>query len=148
MEGQPTIGVAENLSGTESLHDQIDSSAREGAMLGKFDLGIPLAKARTRLLDADLDVTIETMQGSIAVSDYLVTRCVEAVVHGCDLMDPVAPDCQAQLITSTALLDVLSASAPHLVAEANALSIQAWIDIATGRCSATGPLAAATPVMV
>ncbi len=146
-EGQPTMGAAENLSGMRAFHDLIDSSAREGAILGNFDLGIPLAKARTRVLEADLAATIETVQGSISVSDYLVTRCVEAVVHGCDLIDAVTPDSGAQLITSATLLDVLSASAPQLVPEAEALPIQAWIDIATGRSSATGPLAAVTPVM-
>jgi hypothetical protein len=30
------------------------------------------------------------MQGPIRLADYLVTRCVEAVVHGCDLVDPLS----------------------------------------------------------
>ena len=42
---------------------------------------------------------------------------------------------------------VLSATAPQLVAAASALPIGEWIDVATGRMAASGPLAAAAPVM-
>ena len=144
---EPEVGATENLAGTRTFKDLIDSSAREGAVLDKFDLGVPLAEARTLVLGADLDSTIGTLQGSISISDYLITRCVEAVVHGGDLVDPVAPDEAAQSITSAALLRVLSVTAPELVAAARALPIEEWIDVATGRVAASGHLAAATPVM-
>jgi Mycothiol maleylpyruvate isomerase N-terminal domain len=144
---EPEVGATENLAGTRTFKDLIDSSAREGAVLDKFDLGVPLAEARTLVLGADLDSTIGTLQGSISVSDYLITRCVEAVVHGGDLVDPVVPDEAAQSITSAALSRVLSVTAPELVAAASALPIEEWIDVATGRIAASGPLAAATPVM-
>jgi Mycothiol maleylpyruvate isomerase N-terminal domain len=144
---EPAVGATENLAGTKAFKHLIDASAREGAVLDKFDLGVPLAEARTLVLGADLDSTIVTLQGSITVSDYLATRCVEAVVHGCDLVDPVAPDSTAQSITSAALLGVLSATAPRLVAAASTLPIEEWIDVATGRTPASGPLGAATPVM-
>ena len=85
------------------------------------------------VLGADLSETIETVQGSISVSDYLVSRCVEAVVHGQDLMEPVSPDPTVASITSTALLHVLSSLSPQLVALAEALPTQQWIDVATGR---------------
>ena len=96
---------------------------------------------------ARLDNTITTMQGRISVADYLVTRCVEAVVHGGDLVPPVVPDPVAQSITSDALLDTLGAFAPELVSEARMLTARQWIDLATGRATTTGPLAAALPVM-
>jgi hypothetical protein len=147
VEGPPTMGLVENLSGTKVFHDLIDSSARKGAVLGKSDLGIPLARARTRVLDAELDDTVVTLQGSISVSDYLVTRCVEAVVHGCDIVDPVEPDPEAQEITRRAMLDLLAVAAPHLVVEARSLPVQQWIDIATGRSSAPGHFATFAPVM-
>ena len=99
------------------------------------------------MLTAHLGATIETLQGSITVGDYLVTRCVEAVVHGGDLVDPVAPDPMAQAIAATALLELLAAVAPDLAAEARALPAAVWIDVATGRSLASGSLAAATPVM-
>ena len=96
---------------------------------------------------ADLSATVVTMQGPIRLADYLVTRCVEAVVHGCDLVDPVRPDRVAQAITAGALLEALAARAPHLVREARQLPLPVWIDAATGRQPVPGSLAAAVPVM-
>jgi hypothetical protein len=144
---EPLMGTTDNLVGTKTLRDLIDSSAREGSKLNRFDLGVTLAEARALVLRADLHSTIVTLQGAISLNDYLVTRCVEAVVHGCDLVDPIDPDPVAQSITSSALLDVLSVSAPQLVAEARKLPIEEWIDLATGRKTTSGPLAAAMPVM-
>jgi hypothetical protein len=102
---------------------------------------------RPLVLGADLDATITTLQGSISVSDYLITRCVEAVVHGGDLVPAVAPDPIAQAITSKALLETLCVSAPELVTEAGLLPIEQWIDLATGRAKSTGRLAGVLPVM-
>ena len=144
---EPAVRAAENLAGTKAFAELIDASAREGATRDKFDLRIPVERARTAVLTAPLGATIETLQGSITVGDYLATRCVEAVVHGGDLVDPVAPDPAAQAITATVLLELLTAVAPDLAAEARALPVATWIDVATGRSLASGPLAAATPVM-
>jgi uncharacterized protein (TIGR03083 family) len=141
------LGVTENLSGTRFYGDLIDASAREGATLNKIELRVPVDAVRARVLGADLDATITTLQGSISVSNYLTTRCVEAVVHGGDLVPPVAPDPNAQAITAKALLDTLCVSAPELVAEAGQLPIDQWIDLATGRATATGRLAEVLPVM-
>ncbi len=145
---EPAGRATENLAGTKAYQDLIDASAREGARRNKFDLRVSVRRARASVLQADMDATIETLQGSISVADYLVTRCVEAVVHGGDLVDPVTPDPVAQAIVSTALLDLLAATAPGLAAEARALPVGEWIDVATGRAVASGPLAAATPVMI
>jgi uncharacterized protein (TIGR03083 family) len=145
---EPAARATENLAGTRAYKDLIDASAREGARRNKFDLRVPVRRARASVLQANVEATIETLQGSISVADYLVTRCVEAVVHGGDLVDPVAPDPVAQAIVSTALLDLLAATAPDLAAEARALPVAEWIDVATGRAVASGPLAAATPVML
>jgi hypothetical protein len=144
---EAALGVATNLSGTRSYSELIDASAREGAALNKVALGDQLHVVRPLVLAADLGATITTLQGSISVSDYLITRCVEAVVHGGDLVPPVAPDPAAQSITSKALLDTLCVSAPEMVAEAGALPIGQWIDLATGRATATGRLAKVLPVM-
>ncbi len=144
---QATLGVTENLSGTRSYSELIDASAREGAALNKVDLRQSVEGALPLLLATDLELTITTFQGPISVSDYLVTRCVEAVVHGMDLRPSVAPDPVAQSITSTALLNVLSVSAPNLLPEARALPIREWIDLATGRTIANGPLSEVLPVM-
>ena len=87
------------------------------------------------------------MQRPIHLADYIVTRCVEAVVHGGDLVEPVSPDSVAQAITAGALIEVLSLRAPHLVQEARKLPLPVWIDVATGRREGSGSLAAAVPVM-
>ncbi len=96
---------------------------------------------------ADLAATVVTVQGAIILVDYLVTRCVEAVVHGGDLVPPVLPDPMAQAIAADALLDALSARAPDLVREARELPAALWIDVATGRRTCESRLAAAMPVM-
>ncbi len=145
--GQAALGVGENLSGTGSFGELIDASARKGAALNKIELRGPLDLVRPLLLVADLDATITTLQGSITVSDYLVTRCVEAVVHGGDLVPSVPPDPAAEAITSKALLDTLRVTAPERVAEAAGLPVEQWIDLATGRSRAAGRLAEVLPVM-
>lgn len=142
-----TVGVPENLAGAGAFREWIDASAREGASLHKCDLSVPLHAVRPLVLGANLDATITTLQGSISVSDYLVTRCVEAVVHGCDLVPPVPPDPAAQAITAKALLETLCSSAPEMAAEATALPVRQWIDVATGRSTTTGRLAEMLPLM-
>lgn len=144
---EPALGLAENLSGTRFYSDLIDASAREGAALNKVQLCAPLDEVRPLVLGARLGATITTLQGSISVSDYLITRCVEAVVHGGDLVSPVVPDPFAQAITSQALLDTLAVLEPELVPEAQTLPVELWIDLATGRAMTTGPLAEVLPVM-
>ena len=57
------------------------------------------------------------------------------------------PDPTAEAITAKALLDTLGLAAPELVSEARALRPGRWIDLATGRAKATGPLAEVMPVM-
>jgi Mycothiol maleylpyruvate isomerase N-terminal domain len=141
------LGVAENLMGTGTYSELIDTTARSGAAMNKVMLRAPLNEVRSLVLAAHLDTQIMTMQGGISVSDYLATRCVEAVVHGGDLVPPLAPDPVAQNITSDALLDTLRASSPELVLEAQNLPIGHWIDLATGRTRTTGPLSAVLPVM-
>ena len=141
------VRLSENLAGTKSFSELIDDSARKGAILNKVDLRSPLDAVRDVILAAPLDATITTLHGTISVSDYLVTRCVEAVVHGSDLAPPVTPDPVAEAITSKALLEVLELFAPELVAEAQALPPERWIDLATGRAKAKGLLAEAMPVM-
>lgn len=141
------VTVAANLAGTHSLAGLVDASAREAAEAGRVDFAKAVHDAMPTLRAANLSATVVTMQGSIRLADYLVTRCVEAVVHGCDLVDPVSPDPVAQAITARALLEALAVRAPHLVEEARQLPMPVWIDIATGRRPGSGSLAAAVPVM-
>jgi hypothetical protein len=143
----PAIDLTANLVGTRSFAELIDASAREGAVMGKVDFGRAVEAVLPELLRADLGWTIVTFQGSISLVDYLATRCVEAVVHGRDLVDPVEPDPIALAIAATALVDVLASKAPHLVPAAERLSQSVWIDVATGRQTGPADLALVVPVM-
>ena len=107
------VPVAASLAGTHSLARLVDASAREAAEADRVDFAKAVDEALRALRAADLSATVVTMQGPIRLADYLVTRCVEAVVHGCDLAGPVRPDRVAQAITAGALLEALAARAPH-----------------------------------
>ena len=76
------VGVAGNLAGTHALSALIDASAREAAQAGRVDFAAAVDGAVPLLRAADLSAAIVTMQGPIRLVDYLITRCVEAVVHG------------------------------------------------------------------
>ncbi len=143
----PQITLPANLDGTRSLAALIDRSARQGAGEARIDFAKATADALPELWAADLAATVVTLQGPILLADYLATRCVEAVVHGMDIVEPTEPDPVARDIAAEALIEVLAMRAPHLVPEARALPQSAWIDVATGRRSAPTGLAGAVPVM-
>ena len=133
----PPLDLTTNLSGTAGYGELIDASAREGAAMGKVDVAASVGRILPELMAAPLEVTIVTVQGPIRLVDYLVTRCVEAVVHGGDLVDPVEPDPDAQAVTAEALIAVLAVTAPGRVAAARRLPSAKWIDAAaTGRGAA------------
>lgn len=143
----PSTQLLENLSSTRSFSELIDVSAREGAERGKYNFGVALEATLPDLLEADLDTTITTLQGSISLTDYLVTRCVEAMVHGSDLVAPVVPDEVAEAITASALKRLLAIRSAHLLPEAEGLPVGEWIAVATGRQQVFGVLASAVPLM-
>lgn len=143
----PTMTLAANLTGTHTRADFIDAAVREASDQGKLNFAAAVDGALARLRAADLRATIVTLQGPIVLADYLVTRCVEAVVHGGDLVPPVEPDPTAQAIVADALLAALVNGAPDLVDEARAMPRALWIDVATGRETCDGPLAGVVPVM-
>ena len=78
------VTVAASLAGTHSLARLVDASAREAAEAGRVDFAKAVDEAVPALRAADLSATVVTMQGPIRLADYLVTRCVETVVHGCE----------------------------------------------------------------
>ena len=144
---EPRISLAANLRGTRSLAEMIDVAAREGASNGKIDFARALDRATEPLIAADLTATVTTVQGPIKLTDYLITRCIEGVVHGRDLVEPVEPDPLAEAITADALLALLAQSAAKLLDDARSLPVESWIDIATGREEAQDQLAAVCPLM-
>ena len=90
-----------------TLPSSVDAATREAAAAGRIDFATAAEEAIAVLETADLTATVTTLQGPILLVDYLVTRCVEAVVHGADLVPPVEPDADAQRIAADALLRLL-----------------------------------------
>lgn len=148
----PHVDLAQNLSGTRNLAELVDAATHEAARAGKTDFAMEAETAIAALVEADLATTVTTIQGPILLSDYLVTRCVEAVVHGGDLVEPVEPDPEAQQIVADALVTLLQRRAPEqrapaLVAEARAMGPASWIAIATGRVEAPVRFETVVPLM-
>jgi uncharacterized protein (TIGR03083 family) len=142
----PQVSLVDNLSGTRALAEMIDASARS-ARDEDLDFGSRLRHALPAIEDADLSTTVTTLQGAIALEDYLRTRCVEAVVHGCDLLPAVVPDGEALRVAASALVAVLASRRPDLVAIAAAMPPLQWVDEATGRAQPSGTLRGVLPLM-
>lgn len=145
----PVLRVAENLSGTRNLAELVDAATRDAVAAGRLDFAGAAESAIERLAAADLASTVTTLQGPILLADYLVTRCVEAVVHGGDLVDPVEPDDDALDIVADALSTLLAAREPSAVAVASATALPrlTWVAIATGREAAPSSLHGVVPLM-
>jgi Mycothiol maleylpyruvate isomerase N-terminal domain len=129
----PRLGVTANLSGTRELAELVDAATRKAALAGEVDFAARAEEAIAAVGPADLAGTITTLQGPIRLGDYLVTRCVEAVVHGGDLVDPVEPDAHALQIAADALMTLLAAMEPGLVITARSMHPAGWLAVATGR---------------
>lgn len=139
--------LEDNLAGTHALAERIDTAARQGAEAGRVDFARQAAAVDAALGAADIDATITTVQGPIRLADYLRTRCVEAVVHGMDLQPPVPADPAALAVTVEALMAVLRARSPHLLAAARELPAVELVDVATGRAPTPAVLAPVMPLM-
>jgi hypothetical protein len=142
----PEVSLVANLSGTSTLAEAIDHAARH-ASDKDLNFGERVEQMIPTLNNADLAKTITTMQGPIVLRDYLVTRCVEAVVHGCDFSDPIEPDPEAMDIAWTALRDVMAARHPELVGKVETLPPMIWLDVATGRATPPTALRGCCPLM-
>jgi uncharacterized protein (TIGR03083 family) len=114
---------------------------------------------RSVVVETDPHRVIPTRLAPMRFDDFLVTRCLEGVVHGLDLMPVVEPDPAALKITTRALLAALVAKAPGHAVEVRVPPIAAvqcvegprhtrgtpsnvvemdaltWVRLATGRLS-------------
>jgi hypothetical protein len=142
----PQVTLQNNLAGTASLAEMIDTSARDAAE-EELAFAARLQRAKAAIEAADLSTTVTTIQGPIALEDYLRTRCVEAVVHGGDLAPPVVPDGEALEVAASTLVSVLAARQSDLVAAAEALPPLEWLDQATGRRRPSGVFDGVLPLM-
>lgn len=143
---QPEVSLAANLAGTVGLSEMINTAAQE-ASEADLNFAARMTGVLPALSDADLNDTVTTLQGPISLLDYLQTRCVEAVVHGCDLAPPVRPDEEALELAAAALLGTLEAHRADLAPAARSLPALVWVDQATGRAQPSPPLDEALPVM-
>lgn len=97
--------------------DDVDARTRERAR-GKTptQLGADVRAAVDELTavvtTTDPARVIPTRLAPMRFDDFLVTRCVEGVVHGLDLDPPVSPDGPALKLATKALLAALVAKAP------------------------------------
>lgn len=135
-----------NLAGTHALAEAIDSAARDAARAGRTDFARNAIAVDQSLANADLSATITTLQGPIQLADYVRSRCIEAVVHGCDLQPAVEADQVAQAVAAESLMTLLR-SRPEEFAVARELPGADLIDMATGRTPATVDLAHVMPLM-
>lgn len=93
------------------------------------------------------DTVCQTFDINPPIKNEFTTRCVEAVVHGSDLVPPVDPDPRAVSIASSALIRLLVVWSPELTAETAEYAEIEWINIAAGRDTAHGILRAVMPLM-
>jgi hypothetical protein len=140
------VTLEANLAGTAALAEMIDASVRD-ATDEDLAFGTRLRRARAAIEGADLVTTVTTIQGPIALSDYLRTRCIEAVVHGCDLVPAVVPDDEALEVAASSLIMLLAARRPDLVSAAEAMAPLEWLDAATGRIRPSELFADVLPLM-
>lgn len=134
----PEMTLQHNLEGTRRLAAAIDDSARAEASGVSFTGAI--ASARRAIATADLSSTVKTIQGRIRLRDYLITRCIEGVVHGRDLVPPVTPDAGALAIAAEAFAAIAGE-------RATTVSAEALVDAATGRVPPPPGLEDVFPIM-
>ena len=125
-----------------------------------------VADAMAALASAPAERLVRVGSGDLRLTDYLVTRVVEAVTHGRDLPEPVEPEPAALRIAAQALADMLAAREPGRTVEVrvppyaavqcvagpvhtrgtppNVVEAEplAWLEVATGRLAWAAAVAA------
>ncbi|HET9187315.1 MAG TPA: sterol carrier family protein [Acidothermaceae bacterium] len=95
---------------------EIDAAERQNPPQLKENLRAALKNLSDSLAAASHDRVINTRFGAMRLDDFLVTRCVEGVVHGLDLAQVpgvvTVSDLDALRITTRALLDTMVEKAP------------------------------------
>jgi uncharacterized protein (TIGR03083 family) len=88
----------------------------------KAALRVAIAQFEQHLNIVEAARLVTTAFGAMRLNDFIVTRCIEGVVHGLDLSAavpglPLSPDPEALRITAKALLATLAAKAPGKAVE-------------------------------
>ncbi len=123
--GKPELDVAHYLLAAPAAAPVVFEREVAAAEATPGELRDRLAAAvrdqRAVLESTDPDYVVRTRFGAMRFADFVVTRCVEGVVHGFDLAVAVdielVPDPGALRITARTLLTALAAKAPGRAVE-------------------------------
>ncbi|HEX8004566.1 MAG TPA: sterol carrier family protein [Mycobacteriales bacterium] len=122
--GKPERDVLDYLSGMRALADEVAGRAVElGAARTPAELRDDVAAGAAALagLDAPLTLSVPGYDGTLALGDFLVSRCVEGVVHGLDLAAatgvPERPDPTALKVCVRILAALAERAAPGKAVE-------------------------------
>jgi uncharacterized protein (TIGR03083 family) len=95
---------------------EVDTAERRTPFELRKNLALALVNLRKALRGSSGERVINTRFGPMRLDDFLVTRCLEGVVHGLDLAQVpgvvTVSDLDALRITTRALLDTMVATAP------------------------------------
>ena len=89
--GNREMGVTDNLAGTKALKDLVRRICPEEGKVGQFHPNGPPHRGMGTVLGADLSADHRDYSGTDLSFGLSRHRCVEAVVHGRDLLEPVSP---------------------------------------------------------
>ncbi len=140
---------------------EVDAAEGQTPQQLRGNLAVALTSLAAALAEANADRVVNTRFGPLRLDDFVVTRCVEGVVHGLDLAQAAGAvtvsDPDALRITTRALLDTMAEKAPGRSVELRVPPIAAvqcvegprhtrgtppnvvetdpntWIELATGR---------------
>lgn len=115
----PECDILDYLAGMKALADEVGPRAIEIASeRTPAELRADVAAAAEAVANADapLTVSVPGYDGTLTYGDFLVTRCVEGVVHGLDLAVatgvPAAPDPTALKVAIRILAALVERAAP------------------------------------
>jgi uncharacterized protein (TIGR03083 family) len=121
---KPDDDVLGYLSGMRALASEVGGRAAEiGAAKSPAELREDVAAGAAALaaVDAPLTLAIPGYEGTLSLGDFLVSRCVEGVVHGLDLRAatgvPEQPDATALKVVVRILAALAERAAPGKAVE-------------------------------
>ena len=121
-----TLSVARYLTAAPSAGDviaqrEVDTATGKKPSELRENLALALVSLGHALADATGERVVNTRFGAMRLDDFVVTRCVEGVVHGLDLAQVpgvvTVSDLEALRITTRALLDTMVERAPGRAVE-------------------------------
>lgn len=122
--GTPERDVLDYLSGMSGIAPQIEAAAKETASKTKpaaLRADVVAAGESVAGAEAPLGAVVPGYEGTLTFGDFLITRCVEGVVHGLDLRHaagvPEQPDPTALKVAIRILAALVERAAPGKAVE-------------------------------